>query len=235
MEPNSYLKLTVLAISLIFAGCASYAPSLVKLNPSGPNVRKATKGDLTIYVEEYATPEKSQRAFDAELADGGVLPLLILVENNGQQPYDVKVTDIVVRGASSLKALTPEEAATKAQRSAVGRAVGWSLIVPIIGIPVAVIASSMHTSKVNEQIVRDFAAKGFADGAIMPNKERSGFLFFQLEEGQKDLARLTLEMAARNAATGEVVIVSGPLPEATFTPKTQDASGSEESKRPPAE
>jgi len=86
---NLYSKFIPLAIGLMLAGCASYAPSLVKINPSGPNVTKFVLGDLTVYVNEYATLEKSQRAFDTDMAKEGVLPLLISLENNGQQPYEV--------------------------------------------------------------------------------------------------------------------------------------------------
>jgi hypothetical protein len=203
------------------------------LNPSGPNVRKAEKGDLTLYVEEYATPQKSERAFDSDLAPEGVLPILVSVENNGREAYEVKATDFGIRGEKPLKALTPEEAATRAQRSAGGRALGWSLIVPIISIPIAVTASAIHTSNVNQQIVRDFAAKGFPDGAVMPNKERSGFLFFELEEGQKNLKGLTLELTAKSAVTGEPLTINMGLPEAAFASRTQASSqeGSDEGSR----
>jgi hypothetical protein len=207
----------VLSSFVLLAGCASYAPSLVRLNPSGPNVKKAVEGDLILYVEEYATPEKSERAFDANLAPEGVLPILVSLENNGREPYAVRAADFTIRGDKQAKALTPEEAATKAQRSAVGRALGWSLIVPIISIPVAVAASAIHTNSVNQQIVRDFGAKGFPDGVVMPNKEWSGFLFFELENGRKDLTGLILEFTAKNGATAETVTVTVPLPEATFT------------------
>lgn len=222
----------VLSCFVLLIGCASYAPSLVRLNPSGPNVKKAVKGDLILYVEEYATPEKSERAFDTNLAPEGVLPILVGLENNGQEPYEIKAANFTIRGDKALKALTPEEAATKAHRSAVGRALGWSLIVPIISIPVAVAASAIHTSSVNQQIVRDFAAKGFPDGAVMPNKERSGFLFFELEEGRKDLTGLILELTAKTGATGETVTVSLPLPEATFTAVPASSQEEVEESRP---
>ena len=172
-------------------------------------------------MQEYATPEKSQEAFDTKLAEEGVLPLLIQVENTGQEPYEVKATDIIVRGAAVLKSFTSEEAASKAERSAVGRALGWSLIVPIIGIPIAVVASAMHTSKINKQLVQDFAAKGFQDGIITPSKERAGFLFFELDKGRKDLSGLSLEMTAKNVVTGEPVMIVVPVPSANFTPKRE--------------
>lgn len=236
MSGNKCRMVLTAALScfLLLSGCASYAPSLVRLNPSGPNVRKAATGDLILYVEEYATSQKSERAFDTDLAAEGVLPLLIHVENNGQQPYEVKAMEIGVRSETLMKPLSPEETASRAGRSAVGRALGWSLIVPIISIPVAVAASAIHTSKVNQQIVHDFAAKGFPDGIVMPNKERSGFLFFQLEEGRKDLSGLNLEMTARNVTTGEAVRITTPLPEANFT-QTSSQDESTESKNPSGE
>jgi len=216
-----------LITALCLASCASYDP-VVKglpsaLDPSGPNVRKAEGGDLTLYVEEYATPEKSQAAFDTKMTDEGVLPLLIRVESRAQQGYEVKASQVVLRGQTPVKALTPEEAAGKAERSAVGRALGWSLIVPIIGIPIAIAASATHTSKINTQIAQDFAAKAFSDGTIVPNKERGGFVFFELEKGRKDLSGLSLEVTARNLVTNEDLIIAAPLPTASFAPKADTA------------
>ncbi len=216
----------LLFMTCVLAGCTSYTPTLVRLNPSGPNITKATHGDLTLYIDEYATPEKSAKAFDTDMADEGVLPLLILVENNGEDPCEVKPADIIVRGDTVLKGLIAEEAVEKASRGAVGRAIGWSLIVPIIAIPIAATASAVHTSGVNKQIVQDFSAKVFQDSVILPHKDHSGFLFFELDEGRKDLAGLTLEMTAKNVTTGEVVTFAAPLPAATFAEK-EEASAQE--------
>ncbi len=221
MKTHQYVGYFSLAIAFMLGGCASYAPSLVKLNPSGPNVAKAVAGDLTLYVDEYATVERSQRAFDTDMANEGVLPLLLQVENSGKQRYEVKTSNILLRGDKPLKSLTAEETAGKAGRSAVGRALGWSLIVPIISIPVAVAASAIHTSKVNDQIVHDLVAKSFSDGEIMPNKERSGFVFFELEDGAIELSKLTLELTARNIDTGEQLKIATALPSKTVKSETQ--------------
>ena len=224
MKGNNIFKGTSLLMSILVAGCATYTPTLAKLNASGPNIGKAVQGDLTLYVEEYATPEKSEKAFDTKLSEEGVLPLLIQVENTGEQPYEVKTADMRVQGDAPLKAITPEEAASKAKRSAVGRAVGWSLIVPIIAIPIAVAASATHTSKVNKQIVQDFCQKAFQEGVIAPHKDQSGFLFFELDEGRKDLAGLRLELTAKNVTTGEVVAIAVPLPAGKFDGKENASS-----------
>lgn len=219
MKRNNTMKAISLFMACLMVGCASYTPTMVRLDPSGPNVAKVTEGDFTLYIEEYVTQEKAERAFDTDLAKEGVLPLLILLENNGEIPCEV--VDIVVRGDTPLKELTPEEAADKASRSAVGRAIGWSLLVPIIAIPIAAAASAGHTSKVNKQMVADFTAKAFLDEVIMPNKDFSGFVYFELEEGRQDLSGLSLEMTAKNIVTQELTTVIAALPGATFTQKKE--------------
>lgn len=231
MRQNRIYIGVYLLIAFLFTGCASYVPVLTKLDPSGPNVSKQVNGSLTLYVEEYATTEKSEKAFDTDFVKEGVLPLLIATENTGKDSYEIKASDIAVRnGNAPLKAMSSEEAASKAERSAVGMALGWSLIVPIISIPIAVVASSMHTSEVNEKMVQDFEAKRFKEGIINPHKQLSGFLFLELEEGRKDLSGLSLELTATNVTTGEIVKVTTPLPNATFTQveATSDAEDKEE-------
>lgn len=213
MRSNNLIIGFLLFIALSFGGCASYSPSLVRMDKFGPDTVKQTEGDLCIYMEEYASEKKCETAFDTDLYDEGVLPLLIMVENNGQQPYEVKGMDIVVRDEDNvLKALTPEEAASKAKRSAVGRAIGWSLIVPIVAIPVAAVASASDTKKVNKQIINDFKAKGFQEGVIMPNKTLSGFLFIEVDKEREDLSDLRIEMTASNVDTGELTTITTPLP-----------------------
>lgn len=217
MKRNTVVDWFTLFITICLAGCASYTPSAARLDTSGPHVVKQQKGDLDLYVEEFITKEQCEKAFNTDLTEEGVLPLLILVRNNSQQSYEVRTADIILRGGDNVtKALTPEEAAFKAKRNLVGRALGWSMIVPIIGIPVAVAASANHTSKVNEQIIRDFAARSFPDGVITPDKESSGFLFYQLKEGCKNLSGLSLEVAARNKDDGKTITISTSLPAATF-------------------
>ena len=228
MKRNEMMRGFALFMAFLFAGCATYTPIMSRLDSAGPNVNKTVNGELFLYVEEYATEEKSKKAFDSNLAGEGVLPLLISLENAGKHSYDGHVSNIVVKGKSSLKALTPEETASKAKRDAILKASGWSLIVPIISIPAAVAASAIHTNSVNKKIVQDFAAKTFPEGVIPPNNERSGFLFFELEEGQKDLAGLNLELTARNVVTEETVTISVPLPAATFAVIEKTSSQEEE-------
>jgi hypothetical protein len=227
MKKNRSIGIALLVVGLVLGGCASYSPSLVRLEPTGPTMSRQVSGNFTLYVDEFATPEKSEKAFDTNLVKEGVLPLLIQIQNNSQFAYEVKKMDITLQETGSntaLTLLTPEQAAKKAKKSAVTRAIGWSLIVPIVAIPVAVTASAIHTSKVNKQILQDFSAKGFPDGTILPNKEQSGFLFFELPKGRKDLSGLNLQVTPRKEGTGEFLTITAPLPAATFKPGKASAA-----------
>lgn len=218
MGRETAVRWAVLLTVALLWGCASYTPSLVKLDPTGPKAQSEAKNDVLVYVEEYATREKCQRAFDTDLSGEGVLPLLVLVRNNAGCPYEVTPKTFAVEaGDKELEALTVEQAVAKAKRGAVGRALGWSMIVPIISIPVAVVASAAHTGKVNQQIIQDFSAKAFPGGTIMPNREISGFLFFVLDKERKDLSGLRLRMTFRNTDTGEPLMITLPLPDALIS------------------
>jgi hypothetical protein len=185
MEPRRMLQRLALCLVLYVAGCATYTPRVVGIPEiAGPHVSTRVQEPLTLSVEAYASEEKSKSVFDTDLADKGVIPLLVTVQNAGQEPYQVRSPDFVLRDDDTvMQMLSPEEASKKAKRDAVGRAVGWALIVPIIGIPIAVPSSVIHTNKVNKSIVQDFTAKAFKDGELKPHEKRSGFLFFALPKG----------------------------------------------------
>lgn len=218
MKAETVARWSMLFTVILVWGCASYTPSLVKLDPTGPNALRQEEDGLVIYVEEYATREKCQRAFDTELSEEGILPLLVLVQNNASGPYEVTAMDFAVDADDKgLEALSVEQAASRAKRGAVGRALGWSMIVPIITIPVAVVASATHTGKVNQQILQDFSAKAFPGGIIMPSREMSGFLFFSLDKERSDLSGLRLRMTSRNTDTGQPLTMTLPLPDATIS------------------
>ena len=211
-------KYIALCIAVLYTGCATYTPLTTSVqHAAGPHALKMANGDMTLYVEEYASQEKAKQVFDTNVAKKGVLPLLITVENGGPTPYAFTKASFTVRdGDDVFKALSPEEAGSKAKRDAAGRALGWSLIVPIIGIPIAIISSVSHTNKVNKRIVQDYVSKAFKEGDLQPDQKQSGFLFFELPKGRNNLKGLQLDMTALNLATQEPLTIVSSLPEATF-------------------
>lgn len=204
--------LAVVAVTAMFGGCATYTPSLAKIDNTGAGTSKQVSNSITAFADEYASKAKSEKVFDMNLRDDGVMPVLVTLQNGNKFAVDMKTMDIAMRdGSGTLKLLTPEEAATKAKKSSVGRAIGWSLIVPIIGIPIAATASVMHTNKVNRQILEDFTAKALTSGTIAPGKEVSGFLFFEVDKVRTDFPSLAVDVKLTADGSPNPFVVSVPL------------------------
>ena len=79
-----------LLCAMFLCACGTtYKPTLIRFDPVGTNSRKAIVDNLTVYVEEYLSGGKSERAFDTNLAELNLLPLLVRIENNGSDSYHV--------------------------------------------------------------------------------------------------------------------------------------------------
>jgi len=215
MKQNIITQALPLALAFTLVGCGPpYTPTILKLDPTGPNVWKQTVGDLTLYVEEYAAEGKWKEAFVLDLATEEVLPLLIKVTNSGKASYEVKSKDIVVRGQSILNRFDAEKAATKLQTSvlaatAVGAGTGI-LLLPLAPLFGGVLAASTYTR--NKQIIENLVDKKFEQGVILPHSSREGFLYFELYKDRKDLSNLIIELTARNTVTGRTLAISAPVP-----------------------
>ena len=205
-------KALVVLLVVLMTGCASYTPKMSKFSKPTPDTEENLACGVTVTYEKYTTSEKCEHAFDCDLLDEQVLPIYLTLSNSGQWPYEVNSSDMKMHcGIKDYRQLTPAEAASAAKKDAVGRAIGWSLIVPIIAIPIAAAASAHHTGKVNQQMLADFQAKSFQEGIIEPGKDRSGFVFFEIpEKDPEDYSQLVFEMKLRNVETDELARLSFP-------------------------
>lgn len=218
----------VTGVALALTGCATYTPSMAKLDASGAGASRQSAQGVTVFVDEHISKSKSEKAFDTDLRDDGVVALLVTVQNRGVQAFEIKTMDVVLRdGIGTLKLLGPEEAAERAKKSATARAIGWSLIVPIIGIPIAATASVMHTNKVNRQMREDFTAKYLSSATVDPGKDSTGYLFFEAEKARSDFNALALEVKGNFAGSVEAVaVITSIAPVSVKPPVTAQPSAS---------
>jgi hypothetical protein len=79
MRPNNLIIGGLLFVALLFGGCASYSPSLVRMDTFGPHTVKHTEGDLCIHMEEYASQDKCEPEVAASTATHGEIPLYQLL------------------------------------------------------------------------------------------------------------------------------------------------------------
>jgi len=164
MRPDYLFRITTILMSLIISGCvANFEPRLSSLDTVGsglPTVKQVQAG-LEVSIEEFASANKSRRAFDADIASKGVLPLLLRVENNGAREYKVDRNEVkAFLGGQALVPIYGYEAAKEgATRDYVGRAlVNTAMLGPLAMYfwPVTMGLSAQHTRNINQDIERHF-------------------------------------------------------------------------------
>ena len=199
------------AIFLVMSGCASFQPKLQQqdfIAARQPSVSEVKDG-LSTSVEEFATPNKSRMAFDADIARDGVLALLIRVENKGSHNYRIQPNDITAfLGDQHLSALPGDKAASKAATSEyVGKALGWTLATGPFAIvlwPGTIAGSASHTAYINRRIKRHFQSLEFKEAVVKPNETATGFMYFDIPEKSKRLENLVVQVDVLTDQGGKV-------------------------------
>jgi hypothetical protein len=198
-------------LGVFLSGCAStFEPRLTSfdLNKPGLPGAKEVHAGVETSVEEFAAADKSRRAFDAEVAPRGVLPLLIRIENNSAANYVVQRHQIAVMvDGNPLAPLHAFEAADLgASRNGTWNAlVNTAAVGPLAMFfwPATIAGSATQTQKINRQIEHHFESLELKDSVIKPGEKLAGFIFSRLPSSNSwDSA--TVEISLRRE-TGEEV------------------------------
>ncbi len=201
MKLNRFLISATFLMSLVGGCTASFDPSLRSpdLGMGGlPTVKDLREG-LEVSLEEYVSANKSRRAFNAEIASYGVLPLLLRVENNGAREYKVNRSEIkAFLGGQALQPIYGYEAAKQgASREYVGKALintaMWGPLGMLFGLP-TIVASASDTREVNKKIEQHFENMEFTGAMVKPNETIAGFVYFGFPGRSKQLENLTVEL-----------------------------------------
>ncbi|MFQ5541565.1 MAG: hypothetical protein ACE5E2_01955 [Candidatus Binatia bacterium] len=79
MQSNRRLIFTLLLTGLIFSGCTgSFSPRMGSLPPPLPTAQEV-RGGIEVSIEEFVSATKARMAFDADVAQDGVLAILVRV------------------------------------------------------------------------------------------------------------------------------------------------------------
>ena len=202
MNPKHFLRFAALVVSLFLGGCvAKFDPRLsspASLGSGLPTVKQVQAG-LEVSIEEFASANKSRRAFDADIAPHGVLPLLLRVENRGGRHYRVDRNE--VRAFLDGQALPPiygyEAAKEGATRDSVGRAlVNTAMLGPLAMYfwPITMGLSAQHTRDINQEIERHFEDMEFTGAILQPGETASGFVYYRLPNSLEQLKNLTVDV-----------------------------------------
>lgn len=219
MRANLRFKIIPILTSLIFGGCATFNPGLGRqdLTRARPATVQEAQEGLQVSIEEFASAEKSERAFDADVASYGVLPLLVRVENKGTETYRVSQGAIAASlNNQPLPLVHGGEAASQAAtREYVGKTLGWIVLTGpflVVSGPLSLIAVPAHTHTVNTRIKNHFANLEFRDGLLKPNQSAAGFLYFKLPENVTRLENLTVRLEASEEKDGKKLLYELAIP-----------------------
>lgn len=203
MKGNHYSNVAVTLLSFILGGCtASFEPRLSSLEMTKdrlPTVRKVQAG-VEVSVEEFFSPHKSRRAFDADIGSYGVLPLLVRVESKGTETYKIQNHQIrAFLDGEQLKPLYAHEAASQgASRDYVWNSlVNTAAMGPLaMYFSVAGLALSAQQAKsINKKVEHHFESLELQDSPLKPDGVATGFVYFYLPSAMKRLENLTLEVS----------------------------------------
>jgi hypothetical protein len=196
---------------LILAGCtSSFEPRLTSLETTKsrlPTVRKVQAG-VEVSIEEFFTPNKSRRAFDADVGSQGILPLLVRFENKGSETYQVKQTQI--RTFLEDHQLQPLYAHQAANRGA-SRDYVWNSLVNTAAMgPLAMYwaaaslgATASQGQSINRKVEHHFENLELQDSLLKPDDTVTGFVYFYLPASVKRLERLAVEISLETGPSGE--------------------------------
>lgn len=219
----------LLAVTVLTCSCASFNPGLSPDALLGgtriPTVVQ-TQEKITVSVEEFASPDKSKRAFDSDVVSSGVLPLFFRIDSKNEAVFKITAESIkAFIDNQPLPVLTGEMAAKQAAtRDYVGKALGWTVLAgpfAILAWPGTIIGSAMHTRSVNNRIIRHFENLEFRGAMVRTNEPVNGFVYYQIPTDSKilrslaetkSLRNLSVEIVAIPEDEGQVVRFSVPLP-----------------------
>lgn len=162
-------------------------------------VLRQTQDGLEIAVDEYASPEKSRQAFDAEVARNGILPLLVNVKNSGTQHLKLRQDRVqAFLYGEPLRSLYGYEAAQQgASRDYMWRALASAILTGPLAMyfsPAFMALSASHTNSINKRIERHFESLELTDTLLKPNESIAGFVYFKLPGGSARLENLVVEV-----------------------------------------
>jgi hypothetical protein len=220
MRVNRCFKIAALITSFLLAGCASFEPALRTpdlTRSRQPSAVTAQEG-LEISVEEFASPNKSRQAFDADIASSGILALLVRADNKGTVNYKITQGSVTAHlDGQSLPSIGGTAAANQAATSEyAGKALGWTIATGPFAIllwPVTIAGSAAHTQSVNRRIQQHFESLQFTDALLKPNQVATGFVYFELPENLTKLEKLSIGATASEEPGGKQLSFNLSLPE----------------------
>jgi hypothetical protein len=195
-------KLISFLMMFILTSCtSSFEPRLTSLDMTKnrlPTAKKVQAG-VEVSIEEFFTPNKSRRAFDADIGSQGILPILVRIENKGSEIYRVQQNQVrAFLEDQQLPPLYAHEAATHgASRDYVWNSLVNTAAMGPLAIYFGVAGLGFTASQgrsINAKVEHHLEALELQDSLLKPDDTAAGFVYFHLPPSTKRLERLIVEV-----------------------------------------
>ena len=189
------LPLLVIGLA-VSAGASNHATPPVQAATTFPAVEIHDKEQVAIAVEPYDTKEK-ESIFRVDYLGHGVMPVRLIVTNNGDKPISLRDARILFYTAHGdrIQAAEPadvERLMTRTERE--GKKIPMPGPFPSI---------KMKPKASNKQVEQDFDQFEYQALVVEPHTTRAGFLFYDVSQLDHPLEGAKLHLHAIRNADGQ--------------------------------
>jgi hypothetical protein len=197
-------NLLVILVMLVYVtSCASYTPQPVTLLRIQAAAFSVEEEGFAVGVTPYLNPEKNKQTFGSDLKQAGILPLQIVVRNNGPQRLSVRKSDFVLRLPGDQEFSPAPGSSVAARLESFAGVIGWTIAFGLVGY----LASSNQQQEANNARRSDLGNKEFADASLDSQESAQGFLFFLVPNDVKEIKEATLFAKAHETSAGKKINV----------------------------
>ncbi len=196
------------AVAVGFVGCASYGPSGMVAPKSESMPVWMRDGRVGLGVDLYTQKERQKAVFDGDLSGEGVLPIRLLVRNDGERKLLVRASDMILTLGDGTQ-VTSAGATTVAARfdQGIGDVIGWGVAFGVIGM----LAASANKDRVRTARLTDYRSKELAEVFLAAGESAHGFVYFIPPKGTASFVDATLVVQLVDVEDGSRQVVRVPL------------------------
>ncbi len=164
----------ILTLAAVLPACASCSPASKGAPGSLPMPICRIEGVLTVGADPYAQPRRQKNSFGADLNSAGVLPIQVMVKNDGERKVLVRPSDmlLVLPDGSRINPVGASEAAVRVDTGARGAAVASQAG------PSKAPVSGDTATRAQAARIEDFKRKELQESRLDVGQSARGFVYF---------------------------------------------------------
>jgi hypothetical protein len=153
-----------IALAMLLASCSStYRVVQIPERNADMFPRAQRQGDVTVAIDEIRSAARAQRYFGANLIRAGILPVNVVVSNNGKQRVSVKPADILLHRGQQVIDPLPLQTVVRISKDE-----RWFM-----------------RKSTEERVENFFGEVAFKETVLMPNETYQGVMFFSNPKPRK--------------------------------------------------